>query len=214
MLQPTLLPPTHLIDAPGVFISPLDPAWDHARCDAEIAALRTAGGDAGRAAYLARIGKPAPETEAEQMELAEAVEAGAREHATGHPLLRYLAGLSRFQLGAHDWTPEGKSCTAQDYLRPDATPCRFTLVRPGRKRLRAVEAVTDTWERREAWVRAVVRRIEGPEGTLAWSPASDADEVPEPIFEAIAAWSPALLRQVADACAAYCAPLREHEGKR
>lgn len=216
MQAPTapLLPPTHLIDAPGVYISPSDPAWDHPRCKDELDALKAKGAEAGRAAYLAHVGKAEDAlTDVEQAELAEAIEAHARVEAGRHPVLRYVAGLSRYQLDAADWTPEGQPCTAREYLRADATPSTFLLVRPNRRRIRQVEAIDDTWERREAWIRAVVRRIEGPAGVMTWTPASDADDVPEAVLEAMSSWSPALIRQVADACANYCAPLRDHEKK-
>lgn len=213
---PPLLPPTHVIDAPGIYISPSDPAWDHKRAEAELEALAAKGREEGRAAWLAEHKKAdatglTPDDEA-ALDSAGDVAAGASK--LQHAVLRYAAGVTRFQLDAADWTPTGEPCTVRDYLRPDAAPCKFTLIRPGRKRLRAVDGIDDTWERREAWIRAVVRRIDGPEGSLSWAPTSDTDEVPERIFEAMAAWAPALIRQLADACAAYCRPLRENEGKR
>jgi hypothetical protein len=209
-----LLPPTHIIDAPGLYISPSDPAWDHKRAEVELAELAAKGRENGRAAWLAEHGKGrAPEGLApeESAALDDAGEEAARQAKASHPVLRYAAGLTRYQIDAADWTADGKACTARDYLRPDATPCRFTLIRPNRKRLRAVDGIDDTWDRREALIRAVVRRIDGPDGSIAWTPANDAEEVPERILEAMASWAPALIRQLADACAAYCRPLREHE---
>ncbi len=210
-----LLPPTHIIDAPGIFISPSDPAWDHKRAEAELAELAAKGQAEGRAAWLAEHKTDATRlTPDEEAALASAGDVAAGAAKLRHPVLRYASGLSRFQLDAADWTAEGKPCTVRDFLQPDAVPCKFTLIRPGRKRLRTVDGIDDTWERREAWIRAVVRRIDGPEGSISWTPTSDTEEVPERILEAMAAWSPALIRQLADACAAYCRPLREHEGKR
>lgn len=177
MSEIPVLPPTHVIDQPGCWISPHDPAWDHERLRRELEAL--------------------PE-ERDRLR---------------HPVTRYYVGESRFQLQAPTWSVEGKPCTVSEYLRPGVAPSRFALQRPKRKRLRAIEAIDDVWERREAWIRGVVRGISGPEGQLCWTPTGD-DEVPDEVLEALAQWSPTLVRQLADACAKFCAPLFESESFR
>lgn len=212
MTTPILLPPTHVIDAPGVYISPSDPVWDLERGNREIADLKAKGSEEGRAAALARMGHE-PATEADLDAIADAAEQAADTAAWTHPVLRYARGETRFQLDAQLVGPSGESCTVRDWMRPGVEPCRFTLVRPSRKKIRAAEAVDNTDDRREAWIRAVVRKIEGPEGRLSWAPAKDNDEVPDAVLEAMFAWFPMLIRQVADACKAYCGPLMAHEGK-
>jgi hypothetical protein len=205
-----LIPPTHVIDAPGVFVPISDPSWDHERINREAAELRAKGVDLGRAAALAAEGPASEETIAADAELAGNLAAWT------HPVLRYIRGETRYQIDAPVSGPDGAPTSARAWLT-GAGCYRFTLVRPGRKKIRAVEAIDNIDEMREAWIRAVVRRIDGPDGhpvLRCWAPAKDSDEVPEEVFEAMFAWSPALIRQVADACKSYCRGLMDSEGKR
>jgi hypothetical protein len=210
-----LIPPTHVIDAPGVFVPISDPSWDHERINREAAELRAKGVDLGRAAALAELGHD-PQTDDEHAKVAEAAELAGNLTAWTHPVLRYIRGETRYQLDAPVPGPDGAPTSARAWLT-GVDSYRFTLVRPGRKRIRAVEAIDNIDEMREAWIRAVVRRIDGPDGhpvLRCWAPAKDSDEVPEEVFEAMFAWSPALIRQVADACKSYCRGLMDSEGKR
>lgn len=75
------LPPIHRIDAPIVFVSPDDDAWDEERYKQETSEM--ADGD-----------------------------------VAGHPLYRYVAGQTRYDIGP-----------VREYLREDKRPTRFHLRR-------------------------------------------------------------------------------------
>ena len=113
-------PPTHRIDGVAVFISQLDSAWDLERLTAEREA-NVADAVKAKAPYL--------------ITAEERAAAVARS-----PVERYYAGKTRYQLGAADWTADGKPGCARDFLKPGERPAEFGLRRLGYRAYCAVSA--------------------------------------------------------------------------
>ena len=215
-------PPTHKVDAPGVFISPYDPAWDMARIDAERAelvemALATARQEAlERAAEQAgeRVEDLSPEAKA-AAETVVLTDDETKAAADTHPFSRYFKAETRFQLDAPDQGPRGPAC-ARDYLLAGSEPLMMELRRiPARERAR-IEIDTDTISRFERYAQAGIVRV--TKGTqVLWEAKQPTDRLPGDVLESIldregSAFSN--LISLGGACKRFSDPLTESEGKR
>lgn len=216
-----LRPPTHRIDAPGVYIFPNDDAWDSERIDAELEELaELALLQAKRAAVevaARQVGVEPDDLTDDVRAKAEAVALtdGERDAARStHAVLRYHRGESRFQLDAPDQGPRGPACAA-DYLRSGADATRFELRRVGFRDRARIELETDPIARWTRWVQAGVARITTGD-RVEWAASGPADMLPEAWVEALAdsAGSAAInLISLAGACSRYSQPITPAEGK-
>lgn len=192
-------PPTHKVDAPGVFISIHDDAWDMTRVDAEVAAAHA---DAVKRRGLIDL-------DGEEPNLADL--------RARHPVGEYFAGTTRYQPDAPAWDLQGKPTTASDYLKPGAQPTRFIFRRVAWREYEQVLA-SSTIPRIALgeMLRRVLVQIDDPSGALVWTREADKLVVPDDIMQAL--WSSsedrALFVDLAIAAKLYCGPLLPHEGKR
>lgn len=177
--------PTHRVDAPGVFVFGHDDAWDHE--------------------HIRR--------ECDDLALAGAAESPDELPFERHPVMRYLAGKTRFDLQAFDQGPHGQ-VRAADYLRDDERPTYFVLRRVGYRERLAIGIERNPVTQWTRWVQAGVARIVEGERVLWAAEAQEA--MPEAMLEAIAdaAGGPRVnLITLAGACARYSAPLDDAEKK-
>lgn len=194
-----LKPPTHRVDAVGIFIAPHDPAWDDARYTSEMAVID--------ARTLVTV-QDAAEAEARALGCSDTdaleVRAKARpsmeqlQAARGlHPVVRYAAGRTRYQLDAPDWDHDHKPCTVREYLR--SAPTEFAIRRPSYTEYQAAVDIVDTRARLLAFLRAglVAVRSEG----WNWERAG---AVPEDVIEALHACDPSLPYEVGQAVTLLC----------
>lgn len=228
-----LRPPTHRVDAPAVFIFPSDGAWDHERIDAEVAELVAAKLAEVKAAAVETAAREAGvEVDALPPEQREAVEASCvltvdeeREARLRHPVGRYHAGETRYDLSASDHGPRGPVASVLDYLKPDAEPHRFHLRRLTFRQRAELEAARFAEATRGGgdpigrWLKAVrhgVTKIEEGSRVLWELPRPDA-ALPEEWIEVLgdAVGGPAVnLITLAGAVEKYSAPPTDAEGKR
>lgn len=214
--------PTHRIDAPGVLILAHDDAWDAQRLEAEFEemvglALTTKRGEAVAAAARQAGKGPDELTDDERRFAEESVVLTVDECEAAvvrHPLRRYLAGETRFDLQALDQGPRGQ-VRIVDYLKAGAEPTMFHLRRVGyadRVRLDPL-VMKDPIARFAGWIRAGVERITCGADVL-WAASSEAPELPEAWIERLteADGGAALnLIAIAGACSKYSAPLSKAE---
>lgn len=213
-----LRPPTHRVDAPGVFIFATDTAWDSERIGAELEALI--------AAKLEQIKRDAVEAAArgagvdvadlspEQRAAAEAscvlTEAEQADARARHPVMRYHAGATRYQPSAPDVGPRGPACAA-DYLRPGVDATEFVLRRINYARRAAVELERDLIHRLASYVRAGVSAIRCG-GAVLWEARDPAETLPPDWLDALAdadGGAAVNLIALAAACKKYSDPPRE-----
>lgn len=208
-------PPTHKVDAGGVYISPTDSAWDTERIDREVPALELAALDKMRESALskAKAANPGRELSDEEIEdvkascvLSDAESIAAR---MLHPYLRYLGGQTRYQLDAPDWDPEGKPVCARDYLKGKAD-IEFVLRRFGYRTYLECQDETGH-ERTLAFVRHGLKALRSAD--YNWS-AKGEDTTPEEVFEALHQTSLTLTGEIAVAVQRFNAPLSEAESRR
>lgn len=215
--------PTHRIDAPGVYIYPQDGAWDQQRLAAEDDAMveislaekkRETLEDAARQA-----GKGPDDLSAEEREAAvKGVELDGDERRAclaRHPVSRYFAGETRFDLQAIDQGPGGQ-VRITDYIKPGETPTMFHLRRVGYQTRARLDPsiVSEPIARLVGWVRAGVERITCG-ATVLWETSEKEPSVPDVWLERICgADAYGNLLRLAGACAKYSRPLDEVEGKR
>lgn len=209
--------PTHRVDVPGVYIFPSDDAWDSPRVDAELeqlVALKLA--EVKRDAVQAAAREAGVEVDALSPEQVAAAEASCRltvdEEADArarHPVSRYHAGATRYQLDAPDQGPNGPA-RAADYLLPEVEPTSFVLRRMNYARRAEVELERDLIRRLSRYVRAGVAAIRCGSATL-WEARDPADSLPPEWLDALAdaeGGAAVNLINLAAACKNYSAPLR------
>lgn len=214
--------PTHKIDAPGLFILPHDDAWDHARLDAEAAELVALALDQAKARAVETAAQQAgvvvedltPEQrEAAEQSVALTVEEQEAAKAT-HPVARYRAGETRYQLDAPDQGPRGPAC-ARDYLRPDA---EFVALELRRIPWRVKMSIDAEREHRVRWEALVKEGVSGVRfgAEVKWRAKSSDDKIPDALLDQICESEGEWLNlaHIAGACSKYSAPLTESEGKR
>lgn len=190
-----LYPPTHKIDAPGVFIFLYDDAWDQDRINAEMAA------------EIEKRTVPDPEALAE---IADKVRAA-------HPFARYYHGHTRFQLDAPAWDLDGKPCKASDYLKADTRPVRFVMRRLAWQEFERAIIGADIREIAARFIRSALVEIQDPSGAFDWR-GEDGKPVPESVLQAL--WNSSaraadrsLFLALGTAARLYSAPLTDNEGK-
>lgn len=218
-----LRPPTHRLDAPGVFIFPHDDAWDSARIDAELDELaELVLAQARRSAVEAaarQVGVEPEDLDAELRAKAEAsvmLSADEQDAARStHPVLRYHRGESRFQLDAPDQGPRGPACAA-GYLRSGADATRFDLRRVGWRERARIELERDPFARWARWVQAGVARVVTGD-RVEWAAGDATDVLPEEWIAALAdsdGGAALNLISLAGACSKFSQPITSAEGKR
>ena len=202
---------------PGVYIFPSDDAWDSPRVDAELeqlVAMKLADVKRDAVAAAARqAGVEVADLSPDQVAAAEArcvltVEEEADARAR-HPVARYHAGATRYQLDAPDQGPNGPA-RAADYLRPGVDPTEFVLRRMNHARRAEVELERDLIRRLTRYVRAGVAAIRCGSATL-WEAKDPADSMPPEWLDALAdaeGGAVVNLINLAAACKNYSAPLR------
>jgi hypothetical protein len=199
-------PPTHKADALGVFVSVNDPAWNDAVYIADMEALMAASVPAQDAAESALRAKK-PDVNEEEVEHARAVE---RHKAKGqHPVVRYVTGKTRFQLGAEDWTPDRKPCTVRERYLTDGQACEFTLRRLRHDVYQAADEITSTGARLTAFARSSLRAVKSPD--YNWTAGADETRAPEEVLQVLHDADPALLLEIGTAVIAMCRPLDVEE---
>ncbi|HEY8378999.1 MAG TPA: hypothetical protein VIK91_21050, partial [Nannocystis sp.] len=198
-------------------------AWDRERIEAELAELEDLARERARrealGAAAVRLGvavEDLPPAEREAAEDAAKLSADDLEAARAtHPVRRYLAGETRYQLDALDQGPRGPAC-AQDYLRPGVEPTVFVLRRVPLRERALIEVDRDPFSRWVRWVKAGVTRI-ATGAEVLWEAKEPGDVLPDAWIEALgdAHGGPAVnLITLAGACSRYSGPLTEAEGKR
>jgi len=208
-----LRPPTHRADAGGVYVPASDPAWDKATYAADLesllAAALTEKQDAAEAAHRAEH----PEATAEEIAaLRGACKLDASEEHKAyalHPVVRYMTGKTRYQIGAEDWAPDGSPCTVRDrYIRPGFKPCEFTIRRLRSEVYQQADEIVSTGARLTQFARASLRAISAPEWT--WTSEPTAACAPPEVIEALHEADPSLLLEIGRAVINLCRPL-DHE---
>lgn len=214
--------PTHRVDAPGLLILPHDEAWDHPRLDEEAAELGTLALTQARVAAVEaaaqRLGvevaalDPAAREAAEQAVVLSAEELDLARST--HPVARYLAGETRYQIDAPDQGPRGPAC-ARDYLRPEVDPLGLELRRLDWRAKMRIDQEHDAPTRWEALVREGVSGVRvGAE--VRWRAKSASEQLPVDLLDWICSAEGAHVNliRIAGAVARYSAPITEAEGKR
>jgi hypothetical protein len=205
-----LKPPTHRADVFGVFISRHDTAWDNPLINAEIEVLQAkalAEAQARAAAvYSARHpGATAEETQAAAARC-ELTDAQNAEAIRRHPAARYMMGTTRYQLNAPDWRPDGKPCTARDYLKPGAA--EFTICRLKPEAYHLADAIENSGLRLTAFARAGLRAVRSSD--WAWE-AGDRETSVEDVLRALHDADVTLPLEIGEAVIAMRRPLDEAE---
>ena len=208
-------PPTHKVDAGGVFISPYDSAWDTDRIERELAALELAALDKMREGAIAKAKAATPDRELTDEEI-EDVRASCMLSETEsdasrqvHPFFRYIGGETRYQLDAPDWDHEGKPVTMRDYLKGKAD-VEFVLRRLG---FRTYLDCQDErgHERILAFAKHGLKAVRSAD--YNWAAKGD-ETTPDEVFEALHQTSLSLTGEIAVAVQRFNAPLSESEKSR
>ncbi len=207
-----LRPPTHKIDALGVFISAHDPAWDDDAYKADVEVMLAAALKAKQDAAVGAIKTP-EEWQPDELIKREALRAAVtltdeeRHKARApHPVVRYLRGLTRWQPNAPDHDPHGKPCTVRErYIK--GQPCEFTIRRLPYAAYQAADAIENSAERLTAFARASLRAIKSPD----WNWEATGERVPDDVMQALHDADPSLLLEIGQAVISLCRPLDEVE---
>ena len=209
-----LRPPTHRVDALGVFVSVNDPAWNDALYTADMDALLADAlserQDAATSAHLVKH----PDATFEELATLRAsctLSADEQHKARGrHPVVRYVTGKTRYQLGAPDWAPDGSPCTVRDRYLTAGQAAEFTLRRLTFAAYQAANEITSAGERLTAFVRASLRAVKSPD--YRWAAGETETRVPDAVLQVLHEADPALLLEIGAAVIAMCRPLdREAE---
>lgn len=215
-------PPTHRADALGVFVSVHDPAWNDALYTADMEALlvaaltekRAAAEAEYRAAYAVRW--PDSDPTAEEIAAARAaceLSTVEQHKAKGrHPVVRYVTGKTRYQLGAADWAPDGQPCTVRERYLTQGQACEFTLRRLPFPMYQAADEIVSTGARLTAFARASLRAVKSPD--YNWTAAEDETRAPDAVLQVLHEADPALLLEIGQAVISLCRPLDEAETPR
>jgi len=209
-------PPTHRADALGVFVSVHDPAWDDARYTADLEALLAAAlaakQDAAEAAHRAKH-PAAPADEIAELRAGCELSALEQHQVKGrHPVVRYVTGKTRYQLGAADWAPDGSPCTVRERYLTKGPACEFTLRRLTFQAYQAADEITGTGERLTAFARAALRAVKSPD--YSWTAGEAETRAPDAVLQVLHDADPALLLEIGQAVIALCRPLDEAETPR
>jgi len=205
-------PPTHRIDAPGVFISLHDSAWDddvyRADMDALLAAALKAKQDTAEQWYRTKNPDATAEQIADVRGLCALSDEEAHKARGLHPVVRYARGLTRFQPSAQDHAPDGSPCTVRDrYLKPGAT--EFTIRRLKADAYHLADAIENTGLRLTAFARAGLRAVASTD--YNWTAEDSETRAPDTVINTLHEADPALLLEIGQAVISLCRPLDEAE---
>lgn len=210
-----LKPPTHAIDRGGIYVSSSD-CWDNPRIDREKEAFVSKAlkelQEKALATYAEKQGgRELTEAEIEEVRASVVMtEEEKLEAISLHPIHRYYAGKTRFQLDAPDWDHEGKPVTARDYLK--GIPTEFHIRRIPWGKFRDISAISQAHKRWEEMVRTGLKAIKS-EG-FEWRLEKDTDRVPDEIMQVLHDADHALITWLGIGIASYNRPLDDAEGKR
>lgn len=205
-------PPMHRADAPGVFISAHDTAWDNEIYQADMVILRgKALGEVQRVAEAAYRADHPSATDDEIAALRASCKLSAAQDAEAislHPVIRYMRGVTRWQPDAPDFDAEGKPCTVRSrYLKPGAA--EFTIRRLQSEAYYTADNIENTGERLKAFARAGLRGVRA--GEFTWT-AEDADKrAPDHVIEALFECDPGLPMEIGQAVISMRRPMDEAE---
>lgn len=181
-----LKPPTYAADAPGIFISQHDTAWDNALYLADMKALQTRALAELQAAVEAEHVAKNPGATAEEIAALRAgcklSEAHNAEAIRQHPVVRYMRGETRWQPDAPDVDPEGKPCTVRGrYLKPGATEFKIRRLKPEVYHL--ADATGNSALRLTAFASASLRGVQSVGWT--WTAEESETRAPEHVMRAL-----------------------------
>lgn len=208
-------PPTHAIDRGGIYVSSSD-CWDNPRIDREKEALVLKAlkelQEKALATYASKLdGRELTEDEVSEVKASVAMtEEEKLEAISLHPIHRYYAGKTRFQLDAADWDHEGRPVTARDYLT--GHPTEFHVRRIPWAKFRDISAINQVHKRWEEMVRVGLKAIVSMD--YNWRIERDTDRVPDEIMQVLHDADHALITWLGIGIASYNRPLDDAEGKR
>jgi hypothetical protein len=207
-----LRPPTHVIDAPGVFISAGD-CWDNEKLDAEhqaaLAKALRAKQDA--VSYAVREAQ-SPEDDERLRASVELTEDEQTAALAATPFARYYAGRTRYQLDAQDWDAAGEPVTVRQYLT--GIPTEFVLRRLHFIDFREASTITIAHKALLEMTTLGLVEIRSPAGGLQWKADKDTKRVPEAVLQSIHDAGHGLISEIGTAVLRYNRPLDDAEGKR
>ena len=208
-------PPTHEIDRGGIYVSSSD-CWDQARIELEKEALISRKlqelQEKALSAYASKLdGRELTDEEVQTVKASILMTEEEKLDAIGsHPVSRYYAGKTRFQLDASDWDHEGKPITARDYLT--GQPTEFHIRRIPWGKFRDISAISQAHKRWEEMVRCGLKAITSTD--YSWRIERDTDRVPDEIMQVLHDADHTLITWLGVGIAAYNRPLDDEEGKR
>lgn len=209
-------PPTHKIDAGGLFIAVGD-SWDQEKLEREYKILedRALSALQEEALAKARAQNPGqdltPEGEQAIKDSCKLSQAERIEAYGVHPWSRYFRGKTRYQPDAPELDPEGKPVKVRDYLKGE--PTTFVIRRLAFADQRAAEEIESSAKRLEELCRSGLKEIRSPQGGLQWKAERGVDRVPDDILQALHEADASLINQIGNAVLIYGRPLDEEESK-
>ncbi len=205
-----LRPPTHKIDAGGIFIAAGD-CWDNPKLDAEHEVRKAKA--LGEKQDKALEGKElSPEEERALRDSIVLTEAEEQALLADSPLARYYAGKTRYQPDAADWDASGKPVTVRDYL--SGTPTEFLIRRLSFQDFRDASSITGAAKTLLELTTLGLREIRSPAGGLCWKAEKGVDRVPDDILQSLHEADIGLISEIGNAVARYNRPLDVEEGGR
>lgn len=211
-----LRPPTHRADALGIFIADHDSAWDQdlyrADRDALLAKALVEKQDAAAEWYRGKNAEATPEQIADVRSICALSPEEQHKALRLHPMIRYFAGLTRWQPDAQDWDPEGKPCTVRSRYLTKGPASEFTLRRPTFAAYQAADEIVSTGERLTAFARAALRAVKSPEYT--WTAAPADAQAPAEVIQILHDADPSLPLAIGQAVINLCRPLDDAEAFR
>lgn len=212
-------PPTHKIDAGGVFISSLD-CWDTPRIEAELAHLEAAAlNEVQDKAVETFLAANANASDADVDAVRKACMLSDKEKAAAfapHPVVRYRRGKTRFQPDAPDWDPSGKPTTARSYLTNEPTaPTEFVVRRLPFADVHRIAEISNTADRFTAWLKRGLAAVRSPSADYSWEAKSNDERTPDEVLQGIHEGGGLLLwTELAAAVHMYNEPLSDDESFR
>lgn len=205
-------PPTHKIDAGGIFISLSDPAWRNDMYAADMAAYEAAAltevQDAAVAKFRAENQGREPSDDEIAAVRSACVLSGEELHkARGrHPVFRYARGKTRFQPSAPDWRPDGTPTTVRDYLAGPAA--EFAIRRLAYRDYQTADEIVGSNARLMEFARLGLKGIKSAD--YNWTAKGD-ETVPDDVMQALHDANVALPLEIGAAVVLLCRPLDEEE---
>lgn len=226
-------PPTHRADAPGVWVHPSDPHLDRELYEREVQAMEAEGRRererlGSELDHAERLGDSAAAAQI-RINMAKISDLYAQR---AHPLFRYFAGKTRFDVDAAEKMPGGETRRASDYFGPGVR--KFTLRRLDRNKWREVQGLAfsdvagqvvrsgvkcDPWDASGLVQADTARQDEGYEKAARYGVVSvdglgldrDKDGLTDAALDKLHELDPGLIRKLGQASILYSQPLRENE---